>query len=185
MKKSYDYFKTLKILSEAVSEIYVKTLNNQEHSSKRVFFFAEKSELLNNLRTEFITPLERGDIFLLAECLSEELNSVFILQEYFNLIDKKDYVGLQCYSSFFEAQNSVFSNLKNNKSNLKLFEQCSEEMKKLKAEKKKNEKYIIDAFYCKTEQPLIKYAVYSYVLELNKCIYKTFLEIERILINNS
>ena len=52
-------------------------------------------------------------------------------------------------------------------------------------EKKNVEKHIIDALRCKAEQPLIKYAVYSAFLELNRKIYKTILEIERILINNS
>ena len=86
MKKSFDYFKTLKILSESVSVIYEKTLLKQDFSSNRIQFFAEKSELINNLQNEFITPLERGDIFLLEEALTEELNSVFTLQEYFDLI---------------------------------------------------------------------------------------------------
>lgn len=185
MKKSYDYFKTLNILSETVSVIYNKTISKDDFEAKRISFFAEKSELINNLSNEFITPLERGDIFLLAECLTEELNCVFTLQEYFNLINKNDYSSFQNLLTFFGAQNRVLSQFKNFKSNLKLFEQCSEELKKLNAEKKQTEKCIIDALYCKSEQPLIKYAVYSAILNLNRKIYRTLFEIERILINNS
>ena len=80
MKKSYDYFKMLKNLSESVSVIYAKILLNKDFSSDRIRFFAEKSELINNLQNEFITPLERGDIFFLAESLAEELCSVFSLK---------------------------------------------------------------------------------------------------------
>ncbi len=185
MKKSYDYFKTLKILSETISVIYEKALSNEDFQGKRISFFAEKSELINNLRNEFIAPLERSDIFLLAECLTDELNSVFTLQEFFGLIKKQDFQGVESVLISFENQNTIFSQLKNFKSNLRLFEQCSEEIKRLNTEKKIIEKSIIDALYCKSEQPLIKYAAYSSVLNLNRNINKTVLEIERILINNS
>ena len=185
MKKSYDYFKTLKILSESVSVIYEKTLLKQDFSSRRIQFFSEKSELINNLQNEFITPLERGDIFLLEESLTEELNSIFSFQEYLNLINTKDFEVLKKTEKSLKSQNLIFSQLKNYKSNLKLFEQCSEEIKGLNAEKKNIEKLIHDALKCKTEQPLIKYAIYSAFLDLNRKLYKTIIEIERILINNS
>ncbi len=185
MKKSYDYFKTLKLLSELVSVIYEKTLLKQDFSSDRVSFFAEKSELINNLQNEFIAPLERGDIFLLEESLSEELNSIFTLQEYLNLIYCKDFPELKSIDKVLKNQNQIFSQLGNFKSNIKLFEQCSEEIKNINANKKNTEKRIVDALKCKSEQPLIKYALYSAFLDLNRKIYKTILQIEKILINNS
>lgn len=185
MKKSYDYFKTFKLLSESVSVIYEKTLLKQDFSFDRITFFAEKSELLNNLQNEFITPLERGDIFLLEENLTEELNSVFSLQDYSELINFKNFNEFENIEKSLKTQNNILSQLSNFKSNLKLFEQCSEEIKNLNSEKKKIEKLIIDALKCKTEQPLIKYAIYSAFLDLNRKIYKTIFEIERILINNS
>lgn len=185
MKKSYDYFKTLKILSEFVSVIYEKTLLKQDFFSNRIQFFAEKSELINNLQNEFITPLERGDIFLLEESLTEELNSIFTVQEYFNLFSNRDIIVFQNTDKHLKTQNLIFSQLENFKSNLKLFEQCSEEIKGLNSEKKNIEKLVVDALKCKSEQPLIKYAVYSAFLDLNRKIFKTILEIERILIDNS
>ena len=185
MKKSYDYFKTLKLLSELVSVIYEKALLKQDFSSDRIRFFAEKSELINNLQNEFITPLERGDIFLLEESLSDELASIFAMQEYFNLINCKDFEEIKSIQNTFKAQNHIFSQLGNFKSNIKLFEQCSEEVKKLNAEKKTIESKLVDALKCKSEQPLIKYAVYSAFLDLNRKIYKTILQTERILIDNS
>ena len=185
MKKSYDYFKTLKLLSELISEIYQKTLLKQDFSSDRIQFFAEKSELINKLQNEFITPLERGDIFLLAESLAEELNSVFTLQKYFDLINSDEITELNFSKRAFKNQVRIFSQLKDFKSNLKLFEQCSEEIKLLNEEKKKIEDKVIKAVKCRSEQPLIKYAVYSAFLDLNRKIYKTILQIERILIDNS
>lgn len=185
LKKSFDYFKTLKILSESVSVIYSKALLNQDFSSERIQFFAEKSELINNLQNEFITPLERGDIFLLEENLVEELNSVFTMQNYFAVINIDEFVELRGLEKVLKNQNNIFSQLSGFKSNLKLFEQCSEEISRLNTEKKNTEKKIVDSLKCKTEQPLVKYAVYSALLDLNRKIYKTVLEIERILINNS
>ncbi len=185
LKKSYDYFKTLKILSELISVIYEKTLTKQDFSSERFKFFAEKSELLNNLQNEFITPLERGDIFLLEESLSEELNSVFSLYNYVDLVKRNDLKEFRNIDKSLEKQCLFFTQLSNFKSNLKLFEQCSEEIKNLNREKKYIENHIVDALKCKTEQPLIKYAIYSAFLDLNRKIYKTILDIEKILINNS
>lgn len=185
MKKSYDYFKTLKLLSELISVIYEKALLKQDFSSDRIRFFAEKSELINNLKNEFITPLERGDIFLLEESLSEELNSIFTLYEYLNLINCKDFEEIKSFDEVLKSQNKIFSQLGNFKSNVKLFERCSEEIKYLNTEKKSIEKRVVDALKCKREQPLIKYALYSEFLCLNKKIYKTILQIERILIDNS
>ena len=185
LKKSYDYFKTLKLLSETVSVIYEKTLLNQDFSSERIHYSAEKSQLINNLQNEFITPLERGDIFLLQENISEELNSILVLQEYLCLINTNDFEEFINIGKFLKAQSVLFFDLKNYESNLRLFEQCSELIKHLNSEKRSMEKQIIDVLKCKKEQPLIKYAVYSALLNFNGAIYKTVLQIERILIDNS
>lgn len=185
MKKSYDYFKTLKLLSELLSGIYNKALLKQDFSSERIQFLAEKSDLINNLQNEFITPLERGDIFLLEESLAEELDSVLTFNEYSDLANGACFIEFEVIVSRLQKQSCIFTQLKNFKSNIKLFEQCSEEIKLLNNEKKNIEKKIFDAVNCKAEQPLVKYAVYSACLDLNRRIYKTILLIERILIDNS
>ncbi len=185
MKKSYDYFKTLKILSELISVIYEKILLKQDFSSERIQFFAEKSELLNNLKNEFITPLERGDIFLLEESITEELYSIFTLNDYSELIICKNFEELKSIENTLKKQNAIFSQLNHFKSNLKLFEQCSDEIKKLNSDRKSIEKQIVEALKCKGEQPLIRYVIYSAFLDFNGKIYKTILQIERILIDNS
>lgn len=185
MKKSYDYFKTFKILSEENRIIFEKMLLNNDYSSNCITFLAEKSELVNNLRIEFITPFERGDIFFLCECLTEELNSMLVLQDYMCLLDRNVLSDFGNLLPFLEKQTLIFSQLRSLKSNLKLFEECSEEVKRLNTDKKRTEKVIIDAIKCKSEQPLVKYAVYSAYLDLNRKINKTILQIERILIDNS
>ena len=185
MKKSYDYFKTLKFLSESVYVIYEKVLLKQDFSSDIIQLLAEKSELINNLQNEFITPLERGDIFFLAESLTDQLNSIFSFSEYYNLISHNRTFPFENTNKALQTQSIIISQLAGFKSNLKLFEQCSEEVKKLNIEKKNIEKLIVNALKCKDEQPLVRYAVYSAYLELNRSIYKTILEVEKILINNS
>lgn len=175
----------MKLLSETVSVIYEKTLLNQDFSHERIHYSAEKSELINNLQNEFITPLERGDIFLLQENITEELNLILFLQEYLCLINFNNFEEFKSIGKTLKAQNFLFSDFKNYKSNLRLFEQCSELIKHLNSEKRNIEKQIIDVLKCKKEQPLIKYAVYSALLNFNRAIYKTVLQIERILIDNS
>ena len=173
------------MLSESACLIYDNAISKQDYSSEKIIFLAEKSELINNLQNEFITPLERGDIFLLQENITKELDSIFALQEYLSFINLNDFKELNTISKSLKTQKLIFSDLKNYKSNLRLFEQCSEEIKYLNAGKKSIEKGILDALKCKSEQPLIKYVVYKEVLDLNRCIYKTVLHIERILIDNS
>lgn len=185
LKKSYDYFKTLKLLSEEIFITYDKMIKNKDFSANRISFFAEKSELINNLRNEFITPLERGDIFFLVEYLNAELDSVLDLYEYLSLVNKNDFIECEALSESLKNQSIVFSQLKNFKSNVKLFEKCSVEISGLNKEKKNIEKNIVDALKCTSEQPLIKYALYSALMDLNIKICKTFLQIERILIDNS
>ena len=185
MKKSYDYFKTLKLLSESVSVIYKKTLLKQDYSSEKIIFSAEKSELINNLKNEFITPFERGDIFLLEENITEELDSVLSFQDYYNLSVKIDSGIFLKAEKHLITQTDIFSDLKNFKSNLKLFEQCSDEIKNLNSFKRKVEGLVIEELKCKNEQSFVKYAMYSALLDLNKKAYKTILQIERILLENS
>ena len=88
-------------------------------------------------------------------------------------------------NSHFEAQNHIFSQLSDYRSNLRLFEQCSEEIKSLNTEKKSVEKRVLEALGCMREQFLLRYVSYSAYLDLNRKIYKTILQIERILIDNS
>ena len=184
MKKSYDYFKTLKLLSESASVIYEKALLKQDFSSDRIHFLAEKSELINNLLKDFITPFERGDIFLLEESLTEEVVSICSFQELLNLCEN-DCDAFKRLAYSLEKQNKFFSQLRNYKSNLKLFEQCSEEIRFLNSEKRLVEGLVADALNCISEQPLVKYVVCSAFLDLNRKVYNTILQIERILIDNS
>ena len=184
MKKSYDYFKTLKLLSESASVIYEKALLKQDFSSDRIHFLAEKSELINNLLKDFITPFERGDIFLLEESLTEEVVSICSFQELLNLCEN-DCDAFKSLAYSLEKQNKFFSQLKNYKSNLKLFEQCSEEIRFLNSEKRLVEGLVADALNCNSEQSMLKYLVYSAFLDLNRKVYNTILQIERILIDNS
>ena len=182
MKKSYDYFKTLKLLSEITSEIYKKSASEVDFSPDRILFLAEKSELLNSLRNEFITPLERGDIFFLAECLTEEVNSIYSLYGYSSLINQMKF---DSFEESFNSQTLIFNKLKDFKSNLKLFEQCSQEAGRLGLQKKKFEEQAVNALKINNGQGLKKYAVCSAFLTLNNSIYKTIIQIERILIDNS
>ncbi len=185
LKKSYDYFKTLNLLSEAVSEIFEKSLNNLDFSANRITFLAEKSEIINNLKNDFITPLERGDIFFLAESLTEEMNYIFALNELLGLAKTDTKEELRSMATIFSLQNKIFFRLKYFKSNLNLFEQCHGVIKTLNADKVRIEKRIVDALHCKAEQPLVKYALYSSILNINRSVYITIIEIERILIENS
>ena len=82
MKKSYDYFKTLKDLSVIVSESFSGMSDSKTINKNYLCFSAMRNELSENLIDEFVAPIERDDIYNLSFCLFEEFNSVIKFCEF-------------------------------------------------------------------------------------------------------
>ena len=87
MKKSYDYFKTLKELSYCVYTVYIKAVTNGDFKKTLIKFSGLKNELSDNLIDDFVTPLERGDIYNLSFCMNKELWQIDELYNYNSLAD--------------------------------------------------------------------------------------------------
>lgn len=185
MKKSYDYFKTLKMLSENVSGAFTATASLGNYETFRLSFLAEKSELLNNLHNEFIAPLERGDIFLLTECLSKELNAVGSLNEFSSLFFSDCFSVSNSLNICFKKQTELLAQLENIKNSSRLCDLCHDGCATALSEQIQLQRKIKIVVSCGQSQPLIKYSVYAVYLDLVKCLWETFSQIERILINNS
>ena len=62
----------LKKLSSLNYEMFCKILNNQSISKEKVDFNSLQEEIYNNLLCEFISPIEREDIFVLQKRLEDE-----------------------------------------------------------------------------------------------------------------
>mgnify|MGYP006974441409 CR=1 FL=1 len=108
LKKSLDYFKTLKELSNMLFEAYKFYCDSKALNKEYLCFSALKNELSENLINEFVAPIERNDIYKLSFCLSEELWQVINLFDFITLADINplDFIGQ--IGDLFNKQNIVF-----------------------------------------------------------------------------
>ncbi len=185
MKRSYDYFKTLKELSGIVNKAFYASVTGESTEGFKITFAGTKSELTDNLVDDFITPIERSDIFILVNCLSVQMNCIKAVEAFTPLFwyDCRKTTGL--LSDCFNRQVKLFEQLCNFKDYKKISCICNDcqtlcininlyIMRKIK-----------DCICEREQQPLLRYAVYAAFLEVAKTMQKTFGEIERIILNNS
>lgn len=186
MKKSFDYFKMLKELSEDVNNTFLKCVNNESFEKDKIAFRGTKSELINNLQDEFITPLERGDIFILVQYLATEINSISIMQEYLPFFQSDCQLFADELKYLFDKQTAIFFDLSRQKDYKKLGCVCREGISSCDT--------IIFNLLRKIKSvvsltsnggALLKYSVYTSFLDVAKSLRNTFCEFERTLINNS
>ena len=155
----------LKDLSSLNYEMFCKILNNQSISKEKVDFNSLQEDLYNCLLCEFISPIEREDIFILQKRLEEEFLAIcsFSLFNRVNTFDFSDVELLLKYNvSVFEELN----NIKKPKKLLKLVR----ENKKFSVKILTSEKYNFEK---------------SKVLKIAEKIFSLCCEIERIILNNN
>ncbi len=184
MKKSYDYFKKLKEMSSAVGEAYKNMLYTNEFNKEIITFSGLKWELSNNLLNEFVTPIERGDIYNLAATLGEELYFISKLNNIIALVSVNEFAFAESISSVFKTQTHIFTKLPGNKNAHKTLKEINEAKATLNGV---NASIILSVKEClKTaNQPLLKYAVVSGFFDVYKSIDTTFSELQKTIINNN
>lgn len=184
MKKSFDYFKTLKDLSINVFESFSCLRDSKALNKNYLYFLASKNELSKNLIDEFVAPIERNDIYILSSCLSEEFNCVVKLCEFLNLSKTGFENSLRLICSLFNKQSEIFDFkvlLKAPQRGLGTISDLLSECKKIK---KLIANETCDSIY-KGNQPLVFYIIGSSCIETVSTIERTLNEICRVLINNS
>lgn len=185
MKRSYDYFKTLKKMNELVCGAFSSVADSKGCESYRFSFSAEKSELINNLKNEFITPIERGDIFLLSECMSDELGNTERLSEYSVFFFDECFDFSKILKTCLVKQGEIINKLGNQKNLIDLINLCHDGTIACGTLMLKLQKKIKSIVLCNESQTLLKYAVCVAYLDVTKSVLNTFSEIERIIIDNS
>lgn len=155
----------LKNLSSLNYEMFCKSIKNQPISKEKIDFNSLQEEIYSNLLSEFISPIEREDIFILQKRLEEEFLAIcsFSLFNRGNTFDFSDVDLLLKYNvSVFEELN----NIKKPKKLLKLVR----ENKKFSVKILTSEKYNFEK---------------SKVLKIAEKIFSLYCEIERIILNNN
>ncbi len=185
MKKSFDYFKTFKILTENLNNIFKLSVNNKDYNKQYISFLANKNELTDCLKNDFITPIERGDIFILSDMFSREMNQINVLNDYSSFSWSELNEIIISFHELFDIQNNVFDKIRFEKLNVNIVDKAidgyNQSQRLVRDIYKLTKKTIVG--YC--ENPLLKYTVYVAYLELAKQMNCTFFEIERIILNNS
>lgn len=185
MKKSYDYFKTLKELSKNVEETFSNALKSGNCEIGKISFSGMKNELLNNLQNEFIAPIERGDIFILTDCLSRELVCAGAVREFAPLFWSECFCLCESLEVSFAKQSDVFTDLGKQKEYSRLLVSCRDSAASVSSTVSLITRKIKACVSCAEAQPLLKYSVYAVLLEISRSQLQMFSELERTILNNS
>ena len=184
MKKSYDYFKTLKDMSGCVKNSYFYAIDSKDFKKEVIQFSGNKTELSENLIDEFVAPIERNDIYKLSFCLNEELWQVIKLFDFIMLVDIGSFGFIGQIGDLFNKQSVVFSLLGDFKSTDKMMKILSESFSLCNRTKKQILNEVKSSLHS-VKQPLLKYSVSCVFSELLRTVERTLCEVERVLINNS
>ncbi len=161
----------LKNLSSLNYEMFCKLVENQSISKEKVDFNSLQEEIYNNLLGEFISPIEREDIFILQKRLEEEFLAICS----FSLLIKKEkkFFVLDEVSALLKENVLIFSELKHFKTPKKL-------LKLLKENKIRTKNLLFSlATY---EGDFKSFCVLKCLIEKN---FSTDTEIERIILSNN
>lgn len=155
----------LKNLSSLNYEMFCKMVKNQSISKEKIDFNSLQEEIYNNLLGEFISPIEREDIFILQKRLEEEFLAICSFS-LFNRINTFDFSDIE---HLLKENVLVFEELKNFKNPKKLL--------KLVRENKKLAIKLLTTEKCDFEK--------SKVLKIVEKIFSLCCEIERIILSNN
>ena len=184
MKKSYDYFKTLKDLSYCVYTVYARAVTNNDFKKTYIKFLGLKNELSENLIKDFVTPFERGDLYNLSFCMHKELWQIDELYNYNSLTDIGSFLYVNQIGDLLQKQNDVVDLLFLSKNTERISKCIDEGMNLCNSVKNRVLKNVRIALR-ESEQPLIAYGLNCAYLTLLESIDITFCEMERILIVKS
>ena len=115
----------LKNLSSLNYEMFLKITNNQPIGKEKIDFVSLQEEIYNNLLAEFISPIEREDIFILQKRLEEEFLEICS----FSLLKSKEKIFSEEICNLLKDNVIVFSELKNFKTPKKLLKLIRENKK--------------------------------------------------------
>lgn len=184
LKKSFDYFKTLKSLTELLKNIYELSIENRGFDKLYLSFCANKTELIDNLKNDFITPIERGDIFILSDIFSREMNQIIVVNDFSSFYWKESQEIKNNLANLFDAQENVFERINIEKLNSTLLNKCNDGYIQSQRLNKDICKLIKNTVVGYCENPLLRYTIYVALLDLSKQVNCAFSETERIILNN-
>lgn len=184
LKKSFDYFKTLKEMSFSVCSSYKKMTKSEDFNSDVIRFSGLKWELSNNLLNDFVAPLERNDIYNLALLLNNELYYVSKLSNFFSSAIFCEFNFVESITSVLEKQTHIFNLINDAKKRHKIFKDINEIKAMLNGV---NTSIILSlkSSFNNNNNLFLKSTIINCFFDVYKSIDDTFSEIQKVIINNN
>lgn len=184
LKKSYDYFKTLKDMSLSLREAFSLAVKGADIGSSFIKVTGMRSELSQQLLDEFTAPIERDDIYSLSALLYEELLQINHLSDILSATDFDSCSVFEQGFLLFDKQIQVFKLFGDTKHPERLLKTVSEVYNFCNRLKKENLSFFANNLKS-SRQPLLEFSVGCAYIELLKSVSHTLYETERVVINNN
>ncbi len=165
----------LKEMSSINTEALKIVLNGELPSKEKVDFFSLREDFFDGILREFISPIEREDLYILVTRLEDE----FILIYSFGLLKSKNLKDFNFKEilKIIDFNNLIFDELKNFKTPKKLLKMISE-----------NKKVVLSEYFNlikNNSDSVTKKQISEFLLNLLRCIYGIDSETEKIILKNN
>lgn len=183
MKKSFDYFKTLKELSRINSLVFSSVALGEDFKKHTVTFYGLRFELLQRLSDDFVAPIERNDIYNLTYDLYNQFCNIIILGDISDGSLSLSNEHLSEFKLLFTIQSDImlgFSKKSEYSSYLKLCRQGQQQVLALK----RSILSVMLKDLRSSIQPLYRCVVFNAVLDFCDKLSEALCHCERIIINN-
>lgn len=184
MKKSYDYFKTLKDMSVCLRDSFSLAVKGDDIGGAFIKLTGMRSELSKQLFDEFTAPVERDDIYILSALLYEELLQINHLSD---IVSATDFASRPVFEQgflLFDKQIRVFELFGDMKHPEKTLKNASEAYHFCNRLKKESLSGLVNNLKG-SRQPLLEFSLGCAYIDLLKAVSHTLYETERVVINNN
>jgi hypothetical protein len=181
LKKSYDYFKTLKAMSDCICNAYNFVRNPDRYRKEILLFNANRTELSRSLSEEFVAPIERNDIYNISSCLSREIQPLDYIC-FLNVTGDLPF-RYEDLSDLLVAQGEMILRL-SDRNFIPLLDDVSSVLNDVNKRRIKIISISKDVLN-KGQNVLLKYTLFERYLRFIENITCTFDELERVIINNT
>ncbi len=182
MKKSFDYFKTLKDLACINQQSFDALSTGKDFKNDSITFYGKRYELLQRLSDDFVAPIERNDIYNLTNCIYSQFCEIVVLGD---IIDDIALLNefINDFKALFKIQADILQYF-NKKSNYPILIKLSRNGQQQAISLGRSISSVACNRLKDDSQLIYKCFVLSKLIDFCFGINKTLCECERVAINN-
>lgn len=183
MKKSFDYFKTLKEMSRINRSVFSAVASGKDYNFHTVSFYGCRYELLQRLSEDFVAPIERSEIYNLTYSLYNQLCKLTILADVSDGAVGLTNEHISAFDGLFSVQGNVLFALGQKSDYASSIKLCRQAQQQLLTLKRSIVAYMFNGL-SSSKQPLYRCVVLNCVADFCDSINNTLSVCERGFINN-